>query len=38
MRDHPEQHLMKPGHEVSGGVIIEQNDRMAVVEKLFAEH
>ncbi|HYY64014.1 MAG TPA: hypothetical protein VE688_05330 [Gaiellaceae bacterium] len=38
LRAHAEQYLMKPGHELSGGVIIEQDDRVAVVEKLYAEH
>jgi hypothetical protein len=39
VRAHPEQYLVKPGHELSGGgFIIEQDERLAVVEKLFAEH
>jgi hypothetical protein len=38
VRAHPEQYLMKPGHELSGGVIVEQDEGLAVVEKLFAEH
>jgi hypothetical protein len=38
LRAHPEQYLMKPGHELTGGLIIEQDDRVAVVEKLYAEH
>jgi hypothetical protein len=33
-----EQYLMKPGHQLSGGVILEQNDRVAVAEKLYAGH
>ena len=38
VRAHSEQYLMKPDHELSGGVILEQNDRLAVAEKLYAGH
>jgi hypothetical protein len=38
VRAHPDQYLMKPGHELSGGFIIDQDERLAVVEKLLAEH
>jgi hypothetical protein len=38
VRAHPEQYLVKPGHELSGGLIIERDERLAVVEKLHPEH
>jgi hypothetical protein len=37
-REHSEQYLIKPGHQLSGGIIIEQDDRVALVEKLDAGH
>jgi hypothetical protein len=33
-----EQYLVKPGHELSGGFLVEQNERLAVLERLLAEH
>jgi hypothetical protein len=30
------QYLIKPGHQLSGGIILEQDDRVAVAEKLYA--
>jgi hypothetical protein len=38
LRADSEQYLTKPGHQLSGGVILEQNDRVAVAEKLYARH
>jgi hypothetical protein len=32
------QYLIKPGHQLSGGIILEQDDRLALAEKLYAEH
>jgi hypothetical protein len=29
---------MKPAHQLSGGFILEQDDRVAVAEKLYAGH
>jgi hypothetical protein len=28
--------LIKPGHQLSGGIILEQDDRVALAEKLYA--
>jgi len=30
------QYLIKPGHQLSGGIILEQDDRVALAEKLYA--
>jgi hypothetical protein len=30
------QYLIKPGHQLSGGIILEQDDRLAIAEKLYA--
>jgi hypothetical protein len=38
VRARPEQYLMKPGHQLSGGFVLEQDGRLAVAEKLSAEH
>ena len=38
VRAHSEQYLMKPGHQLSGGFVLEQDERLAVAEKLYAEH
>ena len=38
LRAHSERYLMKPGHQLSGGVILEQTDRVTVAEKLYAGH
>jgi len=38
LRAHSEQYLLKPGHQLSGGVILEQTERVAVAEKLYAGH
>jgi hypothetical protein len=32
------QYLIKPGHQLSGGIILEQDDRVALAEKLYAGH
>jgi hypothetical protein len=37
VRAHLEQYLVKPGHELSGGFLVEQNERLAVLERLLAE-
>jgi len=31
-----EQYLIKPGHQLPGGIILEQDDRIALAEKLYA--
>jgi hypothetical protein len=31
-------YLIKPGHQLSGGFILEQDDRVAFAEKLYARH
>ena len=36
VRSHPEAYLVAPGHEVTGAFLIEQDDRFALVEKLYA--
>jgi hypothetical protein len=38
VRAHPEQYLMKPAHQLAGGFVLEQDERLAVAEKLYAEH
>ena len=38
LRTSPSQYLMKPGHQLSGGFILEQDDRVAVAERLYAGH
>ena len=38
VRAHPEQYLIKPGHQLAGGIILEQDERITVVEKLYAQH
>jgi hypothetical protein len=38
VRTHPGQYLMKPGHQLSGGFVLEQDERLALAEKLYAEH
>jgi hypothetical protein len=38
VRAHPEQYLMRPGHQLAGGFAVEENERLAVVEKLLAQH
>jgi hypothetical protein len=37
LRAHQGRYLIKPGHKVSGGFVIEQDERLAVIEKLYAE-
>jgi hypothetical protein len=37
-RAQAEQYLIKPGHQLSGGIILEQDDRIALAEKLYAGH
>jgi hypothetical protein len=37
-RAQSEQYLIKPGHHLSGGIILEQDDRVALAEKLYAGH
>jgi hypothetical protein len=37
-RAQSEQYLLKPGHQLSGGIILEQDDRVALAEKLYAGH
>jgi hypothetical protein len=36
MRSHPLRYLTATGHEVVGALVIKQNDRIAFVEKLYA--
>jgi hypothetical protein len=36
VRSHPEAYVTAPGHEVTGAFIIEQDERFALVEKLYA--
>jgi hypothetical protein len=36
LRASQSQYLMTPGHQLSGGFILEQHDRVAVAEKLYA--
>ena len=38
LRASPSQYLIKPGHQLSGGIILEQDDWIAVAEKLYAGH
>lgn len=38
VRAHPEQYLLEPGHDLSGGLVIDQDERLAVVEKPHTEH
>jgi hypothetical protein len=38
LRASPSQYLIQPGHQLSGGIILEQDDRVAVAEKLYAGH
>ena len=35
-RAQPERYLIKPGHQLAGGIILEQDDRLALAEKLYA--
>jgi hypothetical protein len=35
-RAQSDQYLIKPGHQLSGGIILEQDDRVALAEKLYA--
>jgi hypothetical protein len=37
-RAESEQYLIKPGHQLSGGIILERDDRVALAEKLYAGH
>ena len=36
LRSHPQRYLTVPGHEVEDAVILEQNERVAHAEKLYA--
>ena len=36
LRSHPQRYLTVPGHEVEGAVLLEQNERVAYAEKLYA--
>ena len=36
LRSHPQRYLTAPGHEVTGALIIEQDDSVTLVEKLYA--
>jgi hypothetical protein len=35
VRSHPQRYLTLPGHEVEGALLVEQNERVALAEKLF---
>ncbi|MFL5920877.1 MAG: hypothetical protein ACJ75Q_13700 [Gaiellaceae bacterium] len=36
LRSHAQRYLTVPGHEVDGAVLLEQNERVAYAEKLYA--
>jgi hypothetical protein len=36
MRSHPQRYLSVSGHELVGAFMIEQRERVAIVEKLYA--
>jgi hypothetical protein len=38
VRADSKQYLMKPGHKLAGGVILAQDERVAIGEKLYAQH
>ncbi len=38
VRAQSEQYVIKPGHHLSGGIILEQDDRVALAEKLYTGH
>ena len=35
LRSHPQRYLTLPGHEVEGALLLEQNERVALAEKLY---
>jgi hypothetical protein len=36
VRSHPQRYLTMPGHEVAGALLIEEDERLALAEKLYA--
>jgi hypothetical protein len=38
VRAHSERYVMLPEHRLAGGIILEQDEGVAVAEKLYAQH
>lgn len=36
VRSHPQRYLTVPGHEVAGALLIDEHERIALAEKLYA--
>jgi len=36
VRSHPQRYLTMPGHEVAGALLLDEDERLALAEKLYA--